>query len=394
MLNARTRVLFVVIALCSMAFLSIFKAQGQDGGLPDSELIPGLRLIETDEGEVEWMNQEDIFNLIRQSHRRGVCGSFFDVTDYPELDLGSLPDVSVILDEDSLFENTTEVEDLLGLINTENVLETVSELSQFHNRYYESDEGVAAAEWLRDRWTSYANGRSDIKVELFQHAFRQPSVIATIEGTELPDEYVIIGGHLDSINQGWIFSKRKTAPGADDDASGTATVTETFRVLAEGLFRPKRSVVFMAYAGEEVGLRGSQDISRSFREAGRKVAGVIQFDMTLAPGKERKITMIRDHVDEGLSNLVERLIDQYVHIEWDRETCGYACSDHASWTKAGYPSAMPFEAPMKEMNHDIHSERDTINHPDGSPKLDFEFGVHFVQLGVAFAAELSNVKAL
>ena len=74
----------------------------------------------------------------------------------------------------------------------------------------------------------------------------QPSVIARIRGNGAnANELVILGAHEDSINGG----ANGRSPGADDDASGSATVLEVFRVLVQNGFRPRRTVEFHAYSG-------------------------------------------------------------------------------------------------------------------------------------------------
>lgn len=65
-------------------------------------------------------------------------------------------------------------------------------------------------------------------------------------------------------------NEQSIAPGADDDASGIASLSEIIRVLRDNNFRPKRSVALMAYAAEEVGLRGSQDLANQYKAQGKK----------------------------------------------------------------------------------------------------------------------------
>ena len=91
-------------------------------------------------------------------------------------------------------------------------------------------------------------------------------MILTVQGAELPDEIVVLGAHLDSINTSGGGSTTQRAPGADDDASGIATLTEVIRISLASGWRPKRTVKFMGYAAEEVGLRGSKAIAQSFRQ--------------------------------------------------------------------------------------------------------------------------------
>jgi len=82
-----------------------------------------------------------------------------------------------------------------------------------------------------------------------------PNVIAQIEGTDprLKEEIVVVGGHLDHLGMrdGIVYN------GADDDASGSAVTMEVARVLREGGFQPKRTVLFCCWCGEEMGLVGS-----------------------------------------------------------------------------------------------------------------------------------------
>lgn len=75
------------------------------------------------------------------------------------------------------------------------------------------------------------------------------NVIAEISGTEKPDEYVIVGGHLDSWDG---------ATGALDNGTGVATTLEAARLLVAAGARPKRTIRFMLWGGEEQGLLGSR----------------------------------------------------------------------------------------------------------------------------------------
>ncbi len=82
------------------------------------------------------------------------------------------------------------------------------------------------------------------------------NVIAKIPGTDrnLRSQYVIIGGHLDhlGVRNGYVYN------GADDNASGSAVVMEIARVLSENKYRPRRTMIFCLWCGEELGLLGSQ----------------------------------------------------------------------------------------------------------------------------------------
>lgn len=279
------------------------------------------------------------------------------------------------------------VEPLAAAVSEKALRSTIESLAARQNRYYQSDSGVEAAQWVKSRWQALAARLPGASAELYAHSWKQPSVVLTIPGAQTPDEIVVLGGHLDSIS-GWGGSSSR-APGADDNASGIAVLTEAVRLLAESGFRPRRTIQFMGYAAEEVGLRGSQDIAGRYAAAGKKVVGVIQFDMANFAGSGEGIYLLTDNVDSELSAFTGKLIDAYAGVPRGSTRCGYGCSDHASWTKKGYPAAMAFESSFEGMNHDIHTERDTLATSGG----DASHSVPFARLAVAFAVELAKASS-
>ena len=97
--------------------------------------------------------------------------------------------------------NPQTTQQLINSISPNNLTNTVNSMSSFYNRYYTAQTGVDASQWLKDYWQQLAATRNDINVDYFTHSWAQSSVIVTIAGDEEADEIVIIGGHLDSINQ-------------------------------------------------------------------------------------------------------------------------------------------------------------------------------------------------
>ncbi|MDX6768887.1 MAG: M20/M25/M40 family metallo-hydrolase [Elusimicrobiota bacterium] len=263
---------------------------------------------------------------------------------------------------------------------------TIDGLASYHNRYYQSDSGTQAAQWLAGRWRDLAMGMPGATVRTHAHGgWKQPSVVLTIPGAELPDEIVVLGGHLDSIGGMWGGGTAK-APGADDNASGIAVLTEAVRILGEAGFRPKRTIQFMGYAAEEVGLRGSADIARQYKTGGQKVVGVVQFDMTNFAGSGSGIWVLTDNVDPALSAHLRALATAYSGVPVNSTACGYGCSDHASWTRSGFPASAAFESAFDTMNRNIHTDRDTVANSGG----DAAHSVPFARLAVAFAVETAK----
>jgi len=285
-----------------------------------------------------------------------------------------------------VLDNGAVVTPVLSQMQASNITTTINDLSSFVNRYYTTTGGTDASNWLRAKWAGMATGRSDITVEQFAHSWTQKSVILTIAGTDNASEVIVIGGHLDSIN-GSGTGESTRAPGADDDASGIASMTEALRAMIASGFKPRRTIKFIGYSAEEVGLRGSAAIAQSFKAANVNVVGVLQLDMTNYKGAANDIYLFTDYTDSLQSDFVAKLITTYqpgLTIGTDR--CGYACSDHASWNAQGYPTSMPFESSMGGDNPYIHTANDTYAN-SGSQAV---HALKFAKLAASFAIELGS----
>ncbi|RKH43946.1 M20/M25/M40 family metallo-hydrolase [Corallococcus llansteffanensis] len=293
-------------------------------------------------------------------------------------------------------DNAAVVNTLFSGLQEASLRSTITSLSSYTNRYYNgSTSAVQASNWLRDTWAAYAANanRDDVTVALYTHSsWSQPSVIATITGTVTPNEVVVIGGHLDSININVGSSSRPTAtaPGADDDASGVATLSEVFRVAMAKGYKPARTVKFMAYAAEEVGLLGSQAIAQAHKASPSTlgtVVGVLQLDMTNYRGSTVEVTLVTDNTNAAQNAFLGNLIDTYTGYTRSNITCGYGCSDHASWNAQGYPASIPFEALMNQDNPYIHTANDTLANSTGGNATN---ALKFARIAAAYLAELGK----
>jgi len=285
--------------------------------------------------------------------------------------------------------NQATVTPMLAQMEEAHIAQTIIRLSSFVNRYYTSVHGIEASNWLRGTWQQLAANHPGISVVQFRHAsYGQQSVIATITGSDKAAQVIVLGAHLDSIN---ITSGRANAvaPGADDDASGIAGLTEVLRVLASSNYRPRRTIKLIGYAAEEVGLRGSQDIARNFRSNKVDVVGVLQLDMTNFQGSGKDIYLISDYTDAGQNQFLSKLVDTYLPtLTVGVDRCGYACSDHAAWHAEGFATSMPFEASLGQGNPAIHTKHDTYANSRGQAA----HALKFSRMAAAFAMELGSER--
>lgn len=281
-------------------------------------------------------------------------------------------------------------------VNIENIGNTILELEAYGTRFHNQPSGLQAALDIKANWENMINeaNRSDIDISFYNHINTpQKSIIVNIPGSDFPDEIVVIGGHLDSGDQ-W---EPYDAPGADDNASGMATLTETLRVLLANDFRPKRTVQIMGYAAEEIGLVGSAEIAQHYKANNKNVLAVAQFDMTNYKGTSYDIAFVNDpmYVSSDLNLYFIELLEHYNNngahtLTYGTSLCQYGCSDHVSWTQNGYHASFPFEAAMEETNPYIHSPLDTF----ATMNNDASHSAKFVKLALEFVIEIAKTNNL
>jgi len=336
------------------------------------------RLIAFNETFRQWLTQEEIEPLFAKKIK------FMDLTDAPDMPLSSNSGGNNIPDIPTQPMQKIYVQSLLPSLSATSIASSITSLSNFFTRYYTSVTGKDAAEWIFATFNQLKGSRDDITVQYFNHAWLQPSVIVRIPGRgPNSNEVVIIGAHEDSVGS----SSTARSPGADDDASGTATIIEAFRVLASSGYVPDRTVEFHTYAAEEAGLRGSQDIANSYLAQGVEVMSMMQFDMTgYGPNSGGgPLGIIQDFTNPNLTSFLRILVDSYSTLTWSNSNCGYACSDHGSWTRAGYRAAFPFEAPFGSHSPFIHSQNDVLG------TLNMARCLEFSKIAVGYVVELAGI---
>lgn len=274
-----------------------------------------------------------------------------------------------------------EVFEAINQVDVNNILSTLTRMTQFENRSATKQTGVDTANWLNDSFQQMVKryNRSDTAMYFVKTGshYKQPSLV-TVIGKDIKAPAIVIGAHMDTLNG--------KMPGAGDDGSGSAGIMEMARILLASPIELKHPVYFIWYAAEERGLVGSHYVVRDFIKKSIKIKAAIQFDMTgfRSDVKDKTMWVYRDYVDDRLSDFVEKLIETYLGVPVSRSSCGYGCSDHASWYEKGIPAAFPCETGFDDHNSSIHSSQDTMD------KLTPEHMVNFTKLGLAFAIELAG----
>jgi carboxypeptidase Q len=184
------------------------------------------------------------------------------------------------------------------------------------------------------------NSFSDKPVEVY-------NTVAEIKGTEKPDEIVILGAHLDSWDLG---------TGSTDNGTGSMAVLEAARTLAKLNLKPKRTIRFILFSGEEEGLCGSVKYVEAHKDELEKISGVLVHDT----GTGRVLTLAlhdnyqdREIVDQVLAPLKElRLLEPtMMHMSG---------TDHLSFDEVGVPGFWALQDGA-EYSKTHHSQSDTFD---------------------------------
>jgi len=325
------------------------------------------------------MSTKEVDELATECAAKSGRTGFMDITDDPNF--VPKPQREVSIPDGPTHQSVVNA--LKQRVSIANVWACINHLSTYQTRYYTTATAENAVIWLEGQYRSYAGNRvgQDIFIERFSHSWRQPSLIVEMVGSRAASQRVILGGHIDST----AGSATARSPGADDDASGSCTNLEIFRVLLSENFKPERTIEFQAYAAEEVGLRGSQEIARQYSALNYDVIGMLQLDMTGYDGSGG-IGLVGDYTNAPLTRFLRACLVAYCTIPVQNTNCGYGCSDHASWFNIGYPAAFIFESTFSASNPYIHTASDTTN------RLSQPHATQFVYAGLGFSAELSYVE--
>jgi hypothetical protein len=243
--------------------------------------------------------------------------------------------------------------DMIGMVDTTLVVANIQHLQDYGTRNCKKPEAIEAQNWIKEYFENYG---FSVEIQDFPMGGSNSSdnVLATLTGQVNPTEYVIIGGHYDSYAGG------AQEPGADDNASGTAGVMETARILSQYEF--ERSIVFCAFSAEEYGLFGSEAYAARAEQEGMNILGYINLDMIgyNEPGELIHTDMIAPVSAQGLSDFYKAVSAIYLpeFLIFDATTIPGG-SDHISFNNHGYMGIFPCEED-ETYSPFIHTSNDLI----------------------------------
>ncbi len=182
------------------------------------------------------------------------------------------------------------------------------------------------------------------------------NVFAVQTGTVNPDNIYVICGHLDDMPNAAV------APGADDNASGSAAVLLAASVLSSRRF--ENTIRYVLFTGEEQGLQGSYCYVQDAAAAGDDILGALNFDMIAYDGNDDGAMQLHCgtavSASETLGDLFIDTISSYgLDLDWTKLTVGSTTrSDHARFWNAGYPAILGIEDTAHDFNPFYHTAND------------------------------------
>ncbi len=187
----------------------------------------------------------------------------------------------------------------------------------------------------------------DLRNEITAGPVEVYNTLAEIRGAEKPEEMVIVGAHLDSWDLG---------AGATDNATGSSVALEAARAIQASGLRPRRTIRFVLFSGEEQGLVGSREYVKAHQAELDRIQGVVIHDT--GTGRVKTFSLEgRYDLREALDRLAEPLREIGLEELSMRRTSG---SDHVPFRDAGVPAFFGIQEPA-EYAKTHHSQSDTFD---------------------------------
>ncbi len=336
-----------------------------------------------------------------------------------------------------------DVKVMLRGISAQRIEATVRKLVSFGTRHTLSDtasdeRGIGAARrWIKaqlDACAQPSNGRLKVEVDSFiappNKRIAQPTelvnVVATLRGeqAESADRIYVVSGHYDSMPSN-VLDSTTDAPGANDDASGTAAVIELACAMSKLHF--DATLVFMTVAGEEQGLVGSTHVADEARKAGKNIAGMFTNDII---GNSRAddgrvdrsrvrlfaegVPDVKEMSDElrvlvrtgGENDTPTRELARFIKEHGERDVANMKVDliwrrdrylrggDHAPFLNAGY-AAVRFTEPAENFRHQHQTPRveGGVQFGDLPEFVDFTYIAQVARVNAAALAALAMAPA-
>jgi hypothetical protein len=268
------------------------------------------------------------------------------------------------------------ISDLVAEVSVERLRGDILSLQNFKTRYASTPQCEAAGDFILKHFRQMGLSATTDPFS-FESYYKSKNIVAVIPGKVASKRIVLACAHYDSISTNPLVS----APGADDNASGTAAILELAQILADEKF--DFSIVLLCVSAEEWGLYGSAHYARQARQNGDEIIAVVNLDMIAYPGgQQRVLDVIGNQQSEWLADRFIAVAQPYVELRLDKViNPSLTWSDHSSFWDQNYAALCGIE---DSDNPNYHHTSDTLD------TLDLDFTAEVVKASLATVADLAQ----
>lgn len=288
-------------------------------------------------------------------------------------------------------EENPSIRSLMDEVAADSLTATIEHLQSYHTRRYDTRMVYEVQNWLLGQYQRMGFD------SVYLHDFTLPpnlpvsetsdNVVALLKGTKYPEEYVVCGAHYDSYNNSPGNPDSLYAPGADDNASGVSGVLETARILSKCSF--ERSLIFVNFAAEEIGLHGSAAYAQDCAEKDLHIVGYFNLDMIgyLEEGSDIHVNLLYTTQDSTIATYVKTFSHVYYpDMRIWQDWLPHGDSDYSSFNRNGYAAIHIFE----DTHHSspfIHTTDDVL----GVSVNNMDQAKRFTELNLGVVATLAGL---
>jgi len=280
-----------------------------------------------------------------------------------------------------------------------------STTDNLRTRYARHPQLFESTTYIRDQMVA-ALGQDAVELQEFKANPTDSTmynVVGTLAGSDPHMGYYVICAHYDAIavrTRAWDW-RTQPAPGADDNATGTALVLEAARVLADQEF--PWSIRFITFSGEELGLWGSRDYAIQARQNDDKILGVLNFDMVGFNDLSHRLELVTNTSSRWLVDLMVQSNQRYdIGLKLDVLEDDFAgLSDHAPFWARGYDAILGIEnyLPTDSTTHSVRDGEYRLNRQyhqiiDVPDSVNWELVASTTRLAVATLAQYGLEEGL
>lgn len=248
-------------------------------------------------------------------------------------------------------------------IDPDQIASYMQDLENMGTRFCLAENRKEVAEWIQNKFIAFGYPDTYLDSFLMINTYQgvayetwQYNVISSMTGHTRPDEVYILGAHYDDIisQPGNPFI---IAPGADDNASGVAVALEVARVMKEYNYQPEATIKFIAFAAEEVGLKGSWNYAAKAFDNNMDIKMMINNDMisnNTAPEEDWRFKLYKYNEAEWLTELANYIALNFTTLNIEEFVHTSANTDSWPFHHYGYNAVFLHEHEFSPYYHSVN----------------------------------------